>query len=170
MKLQESRNRLLIAFVCILVLSCTAYFIGRQNGQQNIPFAYTGENIAAASPESVSDNMELLSRLIQGEAGDEPYLGKVAVGAVILNRMRSSSFPNSLSGVAFEPYAFEAVSNGFIWERTPTGESVRAASEALNGLDPTYGALYFWNPDKSTSTWVWSRQIVTEIGDHVFAI
>lgn len=169
MDMRKPQYRLAIAVAVILVVSCAGYLAWSQ-GNVMVPDAYTSENVADASPESRTDNTDLLARVIHGEAGDEPYLGKVAVGAVMLNRVNSASFPNSLSGVVFEPYAFESVSNGLIWQRTPSEESVRAAGEALNGFDPTYGALFFWNPSKPVSPWIWSRQIITEIGQHVFAI
>ncbi len=124
---------------------------------------------AEAGPESYWDNLWLLARVIQAEAGDEPFLGKVAVGAVILNRMRSGSFPNTLAGVIFQPLAFESVANGWIWQIVPSWESLRAAAAALAGWDPTYGALYFWNPAKPVNPWVWTRQIITQIGRHIFA-
>ena len=169
MDMRKPQYRLAITVAVILVVSCAGYLAWSQDNVM-VRDAYTSENIADASPESISDNTDLLARVIQGEAGDEPYLGKVAVAAVMLNRVSSASFPNSLSGVVFEPYAFESVSNGLIRQRTPSTESVRAAGEALNGLDPTYGALFFWNPSKPVSPWIWSRQIITEIGQHVFAI
>ncbi len=125
--------------------------------------------VAEAAPESYWDNLWLLARVIQGEAGDEPFLGKVAVGAVLLNRVRSGSFPNTLAGVVFQPLAFESVANGLIWWRPPSLESIRAAAAALAGWDPTYGALYFWNPAKPVNPWVWTRQIITQIGRHIFA-
>ncbi|MDH7578695.1 MAG: cell wall hydrolase [Bacillota bacterium] len=137
-----------------------------------LPF-YGGElqitRVAEASPESYWDNLWLLARVIQGEAEGEPFLGKVAVGAVLLNRMRSASFPNTLAGVIFQPLAFESVANGLIWWRTPSLESIRAAAAALSGWDPTYGALYFWNPAKPVNPWIWTRLIVTQIGRHIFA-
>lgn len=140
--------------------SCPPSFRGWEGGKiQN----------AEASPESYWDNLWLLSRLIQGEAGNEPFLGKVAVGAVILNRMRSASFPNSLASVIFQPLGFESVANGLIWRRLPSWESIRAAAAALSGWDPTYGAFYFWNPAKPVNPWVWTRQIITQIGRHIFA-
>ena len=116
-----------------------------------------------------AEDVELLARVIAAEAQGEPYAGMVAVGAVILNRVRSPQFPNSLSGVIYQPHAFESVSNGLIWRRTPSAEAYRAARDALNGWDPTYGALFFWNPNKPVNPWVWSRQIVVRIGNHVFA-
>ncbi|ACX51219.1 spore cortex-lytic enzyme [Ammonifex degensii KC4] len=114
------------------------------------------------------DAVLLLARLIMGEAADEPFEGKVAVGAVVLNRMRHPSFPKTIPGVIFQPGAFESVSNGQIW-RPLSPEAVRAAGLALAGWDPTGGALYFWNPAKTVSPWVWTRTIITRIGNHVFA-
>lgn len=131
---------------------------------------------AATSPASsglsrgVSDrsNVYLLARVIEGEAADEPYTGKVAVGAVIVNRTQSGSFPGSLAGVIYQPGAFESVSNGQ-YTRPVSDESLRAAMEAISGWDPTGGALFFWNPFKPVSSWIWSRPLVGQIGRHVFA-
>lgn len=118
----------------------------------------------------VSDrsNVYLLARVIEGEAADEPYAGKVAVGAVIVNRTQSGLFPNSLPGVIYQPHAFESVSNGQ-YTRPVSADSLRAAQEALSGWDPTGGALFFWNPYKPVISWIWSRPVVTQIGRHVFA-
>lgn len=110
----------------------------------------------------------LLARVIEGEAADEPFTGKVAVGAVIINRLRSAAFPHSLAGVIYQPHAFESVSNGQ-YNRPVTEESLRAAMLAMSGWDPTGGALYFWNPAKLVSPWIWTRNILTQIGRHVFA-
>ncbi len=114
------------------------------------------------------DSTYLLARIIEGEAANEPYVGKVAVGAVILNRTQSASFPGSLAGVIYQPHAFESVSNGQ-YTRPITEESLRAAQEAISGWDPTGGALFFWNPSKPVSPWIWSRDVVNQIGRHVFA-
>jgi len=114
------------------------------------------------------DTVSLLARVIQGEAANEPYVGKVAVGAVIVNRMQSGSFPGSLAGVVYQPGAFESVSNGQ-YTRPLTNEALRAAQEALAGWDPSGGALFFWNPSKQVSSWIWSRSIISQIGSHVFA-
>jgi len=124
---------------------------------------------ARAGGATRAEDVELLARLIAAEAQGEPYVGQVAVGAVVLNRVKSPGFPNTLSGVIYQPRAFESVSNGLIWRRTPTAEAYRAARDALNGWDPTYGALFFWNPNKPVSPWVWTRQIIVRIGNHVFA-
>lgn len=117
---------------------------------------------------SSSDDVTMLSRIIHAEAKGEPFVGKVAVGAVILNRIESPIFPNTLSGVLFQPLAFQAVSNGAIWNQ-PDDESVRAANNALSGWDPSYGCLYFWNPATSTSRWIWNKKPVMRVGRHVFA-
>ncbi len=110
----------------------------------------------------------LLARVIEGEAADESLQGKIAVGAVILNRTKSAAFPRTISGVIFQDYAFESISNGQAY-RPLTQESIQAAQMALSGYDPTGGALFFWNPYKPVSSWIWSRSIITQIGNHVFA-
>ena len=111
----------------------------------------------------------MLARLIHAEAEAEPYIGKVAVGAVVLNRIESPLFPNTLAGVLYQPHAFETVTNGRIYNN-PSNEAIRAARDAVNGWDPSGGALYFFNPAKVASSWVWTRTIVNRIGKHVFAI
>ncbi|MEW5952465.1 MAG: spore cortex-lytic enzyme [Bacillota bacterium] len=117
----------------------------------------------------VSDSVNLLARVIEGEAADEPYIGKVAVGAVIMNRVRSPAFPKTLSGVIYQPHAFESVTNGQ-YNRPLSQDSIRAAQAALNGWDPSGGALFFWNPAKPVSPWIWSRNIINRIGRHVFGL
>lgn len=116
------------------------------------------------------DDITLLARLITAEAGNEPYEGQVAVGAVILNRVASPEFPNTLSGVIYQPDAFESISNGLAFSQPPFDDALRAAQDAMNGWDPTGGSLFFWNPSKPVSSWIWSRQIVITIGKHVFAL
>jgi N-acetylmuramoyl-L-alanine amidase len=133
---------------------------------------YNVRSAAAYQPSrgvSARDDVMLLARVIQGEAANEPYLGKVAVGAVILNRVGSDKFPNTLAGVIYQPNAFESISNG-IANQPPSQDSVKAAQDALNGWDPTQSALFFWNPSKPVSSWIWSRPIITQIGAHVFAL
>lgn len=124
--------------------------------------------VSRASNADSSSNVYLLARVIEGEAANEPYHGKVGVGAVIVNRSKSGLFPASLPGVIYQPHAFESVTNGQ-YTRTVTNESLRAAQEALSGWDPTGGALFFWNPSKPVSSWIWSRPVITQIGRHVFA-
>lgn len=114
------------------------------------------------------DEVTLLARVIEGEAANESLLGKVAVGAVVLNRTQNASFPRSISGVIFQPEAFESIENGQAY-RPLTEESVQAAQMAMSGYDPSGGALFFWNPNKSVNPWVWKRNIITQIGNHVFA-
>ena len=116
-----------------------------------------------------ASEVELLARLIHGEARGEPYVGMVAVGAVALNRVRSSRFPNTLAGVIYQSGAFDAVSDGQI-NLTPSEQSRRAARDALNGWDPTGGCLYYYNPATATSSWIWSREVRLTIGDHSFAV
>ena len=118
---------------------------------------------------SVADNeLDLLARMIAAEAGDEPYQGKVAVGAVIVNRVKSSKFPNTLTAVMYQPGQFEPVQNGWLWRATVTQEDRAAAQAAIRGEDPTNGALYFFAHKKVKSGWLWSRPWKTTIGNHRF--
>lgn len=116
-----------------------------------------------------SADVYLLAKIIHAEARGESYTGKVAVGAVVLNRVKSPNFPNTISGVVYQPYAFTAVADGQI-NLSPNAEAERAARAAMNGWDPTYGSLYYYNPAIATSKWIFSRKTVTTIGKHVFAI
>lgn len=118
---------------------------------------------------SRDNDLYLLSRAITAEARGEPYTGQVAVGAVILNRTKHPSFPDTVSGVIYQPGAFSSVSDGQFASVTITDSARKAAQDALNGSDPTGGAIYFYNPVKSTSKWIFSREVVLTIGDHVFA-
>lgn len=111
--------------------------------------------------------VDLLARLISAEARGEPYSGQVAVGAVVLNRIRHPSFPNTLSGVIYQSGAFTCITDGQFNE--PVAESAyRAARDALNGVDPSGGAIYYFNPSTATSAWIWSRPLITVIGKHRF--
>ena len=112
-------------------------------------------------------NLDLLARVIYGEARGEPYEGQVAVGAVILNRVADSRFPNTIPGVIYQPGAFDVVADGQI-NLTPNDTAYRAARDALNGWDPTYGCIYYYNRATATSKWIWSRPIVVRIGKHNF--
>lgn len=116
---------------------------------------------------SYNNDLNLLARIINGEARGESYTGQVAVGAVVLNRVRSSSFPNTISGVIYQPGAFTAVSDGQI-NKPVVQTCVNAARDAMNGWDPSGGALYYYNPAIATSSWIWSRPVVARIGNHVF--
>ena len=115
-----------------------------------------------------NSDVNLLAHLIYGEARGESYVGQVAVGAVVMNRIKSASFPNTMSGVIYQSYAFTAVSDGQI-NLTPNDTAKRAAQDAINGWDPTYGAIYYYNPKTATSSWIFSRTTTITIGNHVFA-
>lgn len=120
---------------------------------------------SAAKP--ASGDVYLLAQCIYSESRGEPYKGQVAVGAVVLNRVKSSSFPNSISGVIFQRGAFSAVDDGQI-NLTPNDSALKAAKDAMNGWDPTGGCLYYYNPAKTSNRWIRSRPIVLRIGNHVF--
>ena len=122
---------------------------------------------SSGSSSSNSSDLNLLARLIYGEARGESYTGQVAVGAVVLNRVRSSSFPNTISGVIYQKGAFDAVSDGQI-NLTPNSTAKKAAQDALNGWDPSYGAIYYFNPATATNKWIWSRPMTVTIGNHRF--
>jgi len=116
----------------------------------------------------VSENdLRLMANAVYGESRGEPYIGQVAVAAVILNRTQNPAFPNTPAGVIFEPRAFTAVADGQIW-LTPNETSKRAVNDALKGWDPTGGAIYYFNPDTATSGWIWSRPQIKKIGRHIF--
>ena len=115
-----------------------------------------------------SQDVYLLAKCIHAEARGEPYIGQVAVGAVVLNRVKSSSFPNSISGVIYQPYAFTAVIDGQM-NLEPNDTAYNAARDAMNGWDPTNGCIYYYNPATATSSWIWSRPVMITIGKHNFA-
>ena len=114
-----------------------------------------------------SANVELLARVISAEARGEPYSGQVAVGAVILNRVEHPSFPNTIAGVVYQPGAFTCMVDGQI-DQPVAESSIRAARDALNGADPSGGAIYYFNPSTATSGWIWSRPLIKVIGSHRF--
>jgi len=127
--------------------------------------------VTAATSQSYSrsgNDTELLAHLIMAEANNEPFTGQVAVGAVVLNRVENPLFPNSVAGVIYEPDAFESVSNG-VFNNPPSNQARQAAENALSGWDPSGGAVFFFNPAKTSSPFIWSRQILTQIGNHVFS-
>ncbi len=153
------KKLLKIVTLVILILFCVIALI-------NI---FTYKTKAKGSNSNNVTDIQLLARAINGEARGEPYEGQVAVGAVILNRVESSSFPNTIAGVIYQPGAFTAVSDGQI--NVPIAENssvVKAARDAMNGWDPTDGALYYFNPDTATSNWIWSRPLIKKIGKHRF--
>lgn len=114
-----------------------------------------------------ANELKIMANAVYGEARGEPYIGQVAVAAVILNRVKSPSFPDSPSSVIFEPGAFTAVADGQIW-LTPNKTAEKAVQDALNGWDPTGGAIYYFNPDTATSKWIWGRPQIKKIGKHIF--
>lgn len=126
---------------------------------------YTSSNSTSSS--SNSSNLNLLARLVYGEARGEPYTGQVAIAAVVLNRVKSSSFPNTISGVIYQSGAFDVVRDGQI-NLTPNTTAINAAQDALNGWDPSYGAIYYFNPATATNKWIWSRPMTVTIGNHRF--
>ncbi|MBS1340077.1 MAG: spore cortex-lytic enzyme SleB [Clostridia bacterium] len=127
------------------------------------------KNVQAVSQGSNVSDVQLLARAINGEARGETYEGQVAVGAVILNRVAHSSFPNTIAGVIYQPGAFTAVSDGQINVAIEESSTVvKAARDALNGWDPTEGAIYYFNPDTATNKWIWSRPLIKTIGKHRF--
>lgn len=128
-----------------------------------------GISLSSSSSTAKSGDLYLLAKCVYAEARGEPYQGQVAVAAVILNRVKSSSFPNTVSGVIYQPWAFTAVSDGQI-NLEPNQTAYNAAKDAMNGWDPTYGCLFYYNPATATSKWIYSRQVVVTIGKHVFAL
>ncbi len=136
----------------------------------NATAAKIGISLTSSSSSSYNSNDSyLLARCIYGEARGEPYVGQVAVGAVILNRVKSSSFPNTVSGVIYQSGAFTCVSDGQI-NLTPDSNAISAAKDALSGWDPTNGCLYYYNPRTATSKWIWSREVRLVIGEHSFCV
>ena len=127
-------------------------------------FNSSGNSTSASTNNS---NLNLLAKVVYAEARGEPYTGQVAVAAVVLNRVRSSAFPNTISGVVYQSGAFTAVSDGQI-NLTPNQTAYNAAQDALNGWDPSYGAIYYFNPNTATNSWIWSRPHLVTIGKHRF--
>jgi len=149
----QSRNGLVVDGI---VGDQTLRALGIQSG--------TSTTVGATSR---SNDLALLAQLISAEARGEPYIGQVAVGAVVLNRVKHPSFPNSIAGVIYQPGAFTCLDDGQFYE--PVAESAwRAAQDALNGWDPSGGAIYYFNPSTATSAWIWSRPLLTVIGKHRF--
>ena len=128
---------------------------GTKNSQVQLPGKYSEQDL------------QLMANAVYGEARGEPYEGQVAVAAVILNRLESPDFPNSISGIIFQPRAFTAVADGQIWLE-PNERAKQAVLDAMNGWDPSENALYYFNPATATSEWIWSRPQIKQIGDHIF--
>ena len=154
------KRKKIAAFLLTIIILCSCLFLG--------PNALFKLGNAYAEDSSISET-QLLARAINGEARGESYEGQVAVGAVILNRVRDPNFPKTIAGVIYQPGAFTAVDDGQINVPIDSGSSVvQAAQDAMDGWDPTDGCLYYWNPSTATSSWIWSRQIVKKIGKHNF--
>ena len=134
-----------------------------------VTLSSSGSSSASSSATIISADHRLLSKLVYAEARGESYKGQVAVAAVVLNRVKSASFPNTISGVIYQNGAFSCVSNGSI-NNTPNSTAIRAALDAMNGWDPTGGCLYYYNPDKTSDTWIRTRTVKTVIGNHHFAV
>lgn len=153
--------KIIFCLICILVFILVIFGSGMLEKQV--------ETVYAASSGNSTSDLQLMARAINGEARGEPYEGQVAVGAVILNRVKSSQFPNSISGVIYQPGAFTAVADGQINTPIKEGSTVlKAAQDAMNGWDPTNGCIYYFNPNTATNKWIWSRPLVKTIGKHRF--
>lgn len=136
-------------------------------GTQTLKAMGITSSSSSSSSSNNSSNVNLLARVVYGEARGEPYTGQVAVAAVVLNRVKSSKFPNTISGVVYQNGAFDAVADGQI-NMTPDATAKKAAQDALNGWDPSYGAIYYFNPNTATNKWIWSRPMTVTIGKHRF--
>lgn len=138
--------------------------------QQAARQAGGGDGLSTSNSLGLSDNdLTIMANAVYGEARGEPYEGQVAVAAVILNRVNSPLFPNTVHGVIFQPGAFTAVADGQIW-LTPNESARKAVRDALNGWDPSGGCIYYFNPDTATSAWIWTRPQVKKIGKHIFCM
>lgn len=151
--------KLSISFIFLLLILVFIFFIGEGLFSKDISYAASSNN----------SDLQLMARAINGEARGEPYEGQVAVGAVILNRVKSSQFPNTIAGVIYQSGAFTAVADGQINQPIAENSTVyKAAQDAMNGWDPTGGCIYYFNPDTATNKWIWSRPVVKTIGKHRF--
>ena len=149
----------ILLIIMILLIGIIAIFNLPKNNQTEVYAANAGS----------TSNVQLIARAINGEARGEPYEGQVAVGAVILNRVKDPNFPNTIAGVIYHSGAFTAVSVGQINHPIAEGSTVvKAAQDALNGWDPTGGAIYYFNPATATNKWIWSRPLIKTIGKHRF--
>lgn len=164
------RTRLVAVTFCLIAGLALAY----QANQGGPPFAAAATKAKPSSPLQKSSNrgfsgndLKMMANAVYGEARGEPYEGQVAVAAVILNRVDNPSFPNTPSGVIFQPGAFTAVADGQIWLE-PNESALKAVQDALNGWDPSDGCIYYFNPETATSKWIWSRPQYKQIGKHVF--
>lgn len=151
--------KMIFIFLVLIILLTLILFIGINIDDINVSYAAN----------SGTSDIQLMARAINGEARGEPYEGQVAVGAVILNRVKSSQFPNTIAGVIYQSGAFTAVADGQINAPISEGSTVyKAAQDAKNGWDPTGGCIYYFNPQTATNKWIWSRPLVKTIGKHRF--
>lgn len=150
----------IILFIITIIILLFIYISKENTGTSSV--------VAANNASNTSD-IQLMARAINGEARGEPYEGQVAVGAVILNRVKDSKFPNTIAGVIYQSGAFTAVADGQINVSIAQGSTVlKAAQDAMNGWDPTGGAIYYFNPATATNKWIWSRPLIKTIGKHRF--
>ena len=155
-------NKIIAMIYTILILILIFTIIAMINNKSM-------KEVEASSNANSTSDVQLIARAINGEARGEPYESQVAVGAVILNRVKSSKFPNTIAGVIYEPGAFTAVADGQINVPIEEGSTVvKAARDALNGWDPSGGAIYYFNPSTATNKWIWSRPLIKTIGKHRF--
>lgn len=153
--------KLLIILLIVFMIGLLIININEKNVEKT--------SVYAASKSSSTSDLQLMARAINGEARGEPYEGQVAVGAVILNRVKSSQFPNTIAGVIYQSGAFTAVADGQINVPIKEGSTaLKAAQDAMNGWDPTGGAIYYFNPATATNKWIWSRPLIKTIGKHRF--
>lgn len=158
--LEKMKNGLKYFIICSIFIVFTLFVLLFKTNNVDIVQAATNNN---------TSDVPLIARAINGEARGEPYEGQVAVGAVILNRVKSSKFPNTIAGVIYQSGAFTAVSDGQINVPIASNSTVvKAAQDALNGWDPTGGAIYYFNPNTATNKWIWSRPQIKTIGNHIF--
>lgn len=155
-----------ILILVVIILSQLFSSFGIRN-PFNVQPGYKSVSAMSYAPQS-SNDLYLLAKCVHAEARGEPYVGQVAVAAVILNRVGDPNFPNTVYGVIYQPWAFTAVNDGQI-DLEPDSTSYKAAQDALNGWDPTYGCIYYYNPATATSQWIFSREVVLVIGEHAFA-
>lgn len=144
------------------------YYGNQDLNKQSSKGTGAGTNMQVPSNFTEQD-LKLIANAVYGEARGEPYDGQVAVAAVILNRLDSPDFPNTISGIIFQPGAFTAVSDGQIWLE-PNEQAKEAVLDAMNGWDPSENALYYFNPKTATSEWIWTRKQIKQIGEHIFCI
>lgn len=163
-KLEEKMKKIIKRIMILLIISIIVILLLNIRKEK-----IEGISVLAAGSSSTTSDIQLMARAINGEARGEPYEGQVAVGAVILNRVKDSKFPNTIAGVIYQSGAFTAVADGQINVPIAQGSTVlKAAQDAMNGWDPTGGAIYYFNPNTATNKWIWSRPLIKTIGKHRF--